>query len=436
MSKRSMVIFVFFFSHYFCSNLYAEESYKMSLSEIFDLSKLKISLVSGVDESLINSPATIVVITAKQIKNRGYSSVDEILLDLPGFDNIINNGPDYMTTYQRGYRTPFTQRTLMMINNKVNNNLWTQVGLFSRQIPISNIKRVEVLYGGASALYGPNAFLGIVNFITKDGQDEKDQHTSFKANILRGQWNTRLDEFDATGKYGDLSFSLSARTFRSDEADLSSKWGFSSNAKYSDRQIWGVLLDESVNGRPVGSYYDPTDDYGVNGLFTYKKLKIGLIRFQNKEAYGPYYPSDRGQNHSYWNKISRQTWFEYETDLNDTLHSKTLFSYRESRVFGEWMESWSNPLPGIPWNHNISWTHWNSNNDAYLFQQDFTVKQRGGFTFLSGLKYEKKHLTKAYDIPGYNNGNGVFQSIPSQANHQSSDPTPYNKQPVPSAKMS
>jgi iron complex outermembrane receptor protein len=45
-----------------------------------------------------------------------------------------------------------------MIDSKVQNDMYTQEAELSRQIPMSNIKRIEVLYGPASAAYGPNAF--------------------------------------------------------------------------------------------------------------------------------------------------------------------------------------------------------------------------------------------------------------------------------------
>ncbi len=49
----------------------------------------------------------MVVITAKDIKQRGYDDLSEVLQDLPGFDTVITNGTNYAISYQRGYRTPF-----------------------------------------------------------------------------------------------------------------------------------------------------------------------------------------------------------------------------------------------------------------------------------------------------------------------------------------
>lgn len=99
------------------------------------------------------------VITKEDIIQRGYTSIDELLSDIPGFDVSITNGITYLNAHQRGYRTPFTQRTLILINGKNDNHLWTHMANFSRQYPINNIEKVEILYGPSSAVYGANAFL-------------------------------------------------------------------------------------------------------------------------------------------------------------------------------------------------------------------------------------------------------------------------------------
>ena len=138
-----------------------EELFKMSAK---DLMNIKVTLASGVEESLIDAPAAMIIITSDDIKQRGYTSLNEVLMDIPGFDISVTNGADYMTAYQRGYRTSYTQRTLLMIDGKVDNHLWSHNANISRQYPLTNVKRISVLYGPASAVYGANAFLGIINW--------------------------------------------------------------------------------------------------------------------------------------------------------------------------------------------------------------------------------------------------------------------------------
>lgn len=98
----------------------------MSLEELL---RINVVTASGNEESRLEAPATIVVITAEEIKKRGYTDLTEIITDLPGFDVINPNGRGGVVAYQRGYRTPITQRTLLMINGIIDNDLWAHEAL-------------------------------------------------------------------------------------------------------------------------------------------------------------------------------------------------------------------------------------------------------------------------------------------------------------------
>jgi len=213
-----------------------EELFKMSIEELINA---KVTLASGVEESLVDAPAAIVVITDEDIKQRGYTSLSDVLMDLPGFDISVPNGSWYLVANQRGYRTPMTSRTLLMIDGKVDNNLWSNVAQISRQYPLTNVRRVEVLYGPASAVYGPNAFLGIINVITEDGKGLNSGDHSTTTSFQGGSFDTKSVDASTRGRIGDVSYALSGRFFRSDEPDLSHRWGFLSNEMYSNKDIWG-----------------------------------------------------------------------------------------------------------------------------------------------------------------------------------------------------
>lgn len=203
-----------------------------------DLFSREVESASGLSESYLTAPASMNVITKEDIIDRGYTSIDELLMDVSGFDISLTNGITYMNAYQRGYRTPFTKRTLILINGKVDNHLWTHMANFSRQYPISNIEKVEILYGPSSAVYGANAFLGVVNIITKDAASAEEDFNSFESTISTGSFNTRNIDLYTGGKSGDISYSIGAKVFHSDEQDLSDKFGFISNDIYSNERRW------------------------------------------------------------------------------------------------------------------------------------------------------------------------------------------------------
>ena len=397
-----------------------------SLEDLFDM---EVESASGLSESYLKAPATMNIISAQDIKDRAYTSLDEVLMDIPGFDVTISNGTTYMQAYQRGYRTPFTQRTLIMVDGKVDNHLWSHMANISRQYPVQNIEKIEVLYGPASAVYGANAFLGIINVITKDGAGLEDGQSTVSSSIQAGSNNTRSTDVFVAGKEGEISYSLGAKVFKSDEEDLSSKFRFLSNDFYGDRKRWGPILDQNNLGVNYGTYTDPTDDWGINGKVQMGNVTFGFNNWVRQEAYGPYYAADRTQNNAFWNYSSNQYYVDYDKEVNDKLSVQTSLLYRNSRVWGEWAEAtamWDSTIHALDNGDKlmlsdrgiddadyadysfVSLTDWNSVNHSMKFTQNAQYQMNDKWLLSGGVKYEQKKLTKAYDIPGYW---GVYSSI-------------------------
>lgn len=402
--KKPFSLSIFFFL--LSQTLFSQsDTTKQSGNSLLDMSieqlmKMKVVTASGKEESNLEAAATMVVITASDIRKRGYTDLTEIMYDLPGFDVISTGGSGGVVAYQRGYRTPITQRTLIMINGIVDNDLWSHEALIGKHYPIFNIERIEVLYGPTSALYGANAFLGIINIITKDGSRLEQNGQQITVSTQGGSFNTRSMELATSGKKDDFFYSFSGKYYRSDEADLSGKWGFLSNRLYSDTSIWGPVLQHSHNNKKYGTYYSPSDDYGIVANVGFKTTKIGLINWKNKEGYGTWYPADRGQNNAFWKKSSFQIYLQNKTEAGKfSLNSLMLF--RKNQVSGDWAEAQPDWNPGMERYSYISITNWNAVNSSWLFKEDINYEFNKHLSIQGGFKYERKELTKAYDIPGY-----------------------------------
>ena len=362
-----------------------------------ELMEMDVSLASGVDEPLIDAPAAMVVISAQDIQQRGYTGLHEVLLDLPGFDVTVTNGTLYLTAYQRGYRTPQTQRTLLMIDGRVDNHLWSHAAQISRQYPLTNVERVEVLYGPASAVYGPNAFQGIINIQTKSGAGLEPGETVTRLDVQAGSFATGSVDATTQGRMGDVTYSATARVFRSDEADLSDRGGFTSSAMLSNPALWGPLLDLENDGHSLGEYHDPTDDLALQASIGFGDLSVGGSHWRTREGYGAYYPADRAQNNAFWVNTSDQWFARYEAPLTEQIRGQTSIVYRRNTIGGEWAEA-------SPDGQDASWvslSSWNSASDSWALRQQVEIDVDENLQLLTGMKFERKDLTKAYDIPGY-----------------------------------
>ena len=391
--------FTLFFA---CAMSHAEEPEDDFLSLTLEqLMQIQVVSSNGIEETLIDAPAAIVVLTRQDITQRGYSSLSQILVDLPGFDVINNGDTSSGIAYQRGYRTPSTTRTLFMIDGRVENNLWNQQVLLSKQYPISMISRIEVLYGPASVKYGANAFLGVINVITKKGidLDKGDSEVSIRAEL--GSWNSKGIELFSRGRRDDFSFELSARIFASDGENLSDRWGFLSNEIYGNKNIWGPILDLSNDGINFGQYASQMDDWGAFASLQYKDLRIGVIQWVIDDGYGANYAADRGQNNADWQRSSQQYFIEHQWQASKHLLVNSTINYRANRTWGNWAEAtpdWNENMSNFSY---ISFTNWNSSSSATEVKQDLDFKLSDTFRYLAGWRVKRTDLTKAYDIPGY-----------------------------------
>ncbi len=212
---------------------------------------LRVTSVSKKSENIEEVPATIVVITRDQIRKRGYQDLVELLKDIPGFDLSLFYGSEYANIYQRGFRQNNTEKTLLLIDGIEENDLWTNWAYIDRQYPLSNIEQVEIIYGPASTMYGPNAFAGVINVINRSSEDAVARNNSLgvSASAGYGSYNTRLVDLSLSGKKRTFSFTLSGRLFFSDEMDISSQSFFDYNPSFYDGVNYASLLGINSNAR-------------------------------------------------------------------------------------------------------------------------------------------------------------------------------------------
>ena len=117
------------------------------------------------------SASPVAVIRAEDIRMEGFQSLELVLNNYPQFagdqGNRISNSASGTATVN--LRALGAQRTLVLLNGRrlpAGSPFALSPDL--NQIPTPLIQRVEVLTGGASAVYGSDAIAGVVNFILND----------------------------------------------------------------------------------------------------------------------------------------------------------------------------------------------------------------------------------------------------------------------------
>lgn len=150
-------------------------------------------------EKLLEAPAAIDVIDAKEIQVNVSTSPTDYVKDVAGVD-VMKTGIAQSNVVTRGFNNIFSGSVLTMIDYRIGSVPSLRVNV--NQLMPGNyldIERVEVLKGPASALYGPNAASGAIHILTKSPLDEKKDYNT-TVTLGGGERSTFIAQFRHTGK--------------------------------------------------------------------------------------------------------------------------------------------------------------------------------------------------------------------------------------------
>jgi iron complex outermembrane receptor protein len=130
-----------------------------------------VSIATGTPKPIFQSAAVTSVITAEQIKSMGATELHEVLETVPGVHaSLQENVYDYNYSI-RGIRNTQNSQVLMLLNGtRITTPVFGTL-MSGTELPIEAIQQVEVIRGPGSALYGADAFAGVINIITKKAKD-------------------------------------------------------------------------------------------------------------------------------------------------------------------------------------------------------------------------------------------------------------------------
>jgi len=167
--RKTFISFIFLLSFYLVNgqNDSLPKAIKLSELSLETLMNINVITATGSEQKISEAPATMNVITSKQIEERGYEQLEDALRDIPGIDFIHLNGYAPTLIYFRGMYGAENLRALLMIDGIPENNIIGGNDMAGPAYSLHNVKRIEVIWGPASALYGANAFGGVINIITK-----------------------------------------------------------------------------------------------------------------------------------------------------------------------------------------------------------------------------------------------------------------------------
>jgi iron complex outermembrane receptor protein len=162
--------------------------------------KSTISIATGSQQTLRRAPAVASVITAQDIQAMGAKDLDEVLETVPGI-HVSRASIIYSPIYvMRGMYTGQTNPQVLFLQNGIPaTTMYTSDKGYSWEgVSVENIARIEIIRGPGSALYGADAYSGVINIITKTAADT--QGTEFGGRI--GSFNSKNAWVQHGGQWG------------------------------------------------------------------------------------------------------------------------------------------------------------------------------------------------------------------------------------------
>ncbi|MFO7940210.1 MAG: TonB-dependent receptor [Bacteroidales bacterium] len=192
--------------------------FSMSLDEL-----MEVNIVSSTrqEQTLLEAPSVMSIITKEQLREGQYRSVAEAMEFIAGIDVITDHfQPNVGIRGVHGGLRSYSRLMKVMIDGQpvsfaynANNYLGPSL------IPMTAIDKIEIIRGPNSAIYGENAFLGVINIITKNSKAAYNGSFQQSVGAIEDNSNYQMSTSLFTeGKY--LKVNLSAQAGKYDLAGL------------------------------------------------------------------------------------------------------------------------------------------------------------------------------------------------------------------------
>ena len=247
--------------------------YSMSLEELMNVT---VTVASQKPMTNRESPGIITILTQEEIKKSGANDLMDFLKMVPGFDF----GVDVEGVVGVGVRGNWANEgkvILLWDGIEMNEDLYSTLQ-FGSHYPLDRIKRLEIIRGPGSAMYGGNAEYAVINVITSDNQDFDGVYASVLNSMMSHTLKSRNVSLAAGKTIGNAHINLSTiivegnrsqdtyTDFSGNSYDMSSQSGLSSKKYRVDFFLKGL----SVTGLYDNYSVEQRDGYEGIYLRAYK----------------------------------------------------------------------------------------------------------------------------------------------------------------------
>lgn len=222
--------------------------FELSLEELLEVN---VSTTTLTEKTKKDAPASITVYTREQINDLGVHFLHELMNYVPGFQSFRQGeASDEYYHSIRGHRVGTSSREVLVLVDGQRFNRESGHAQAAPSLSLAQFKQVEFIRGPGSALYGSNAYTGVINLISRDKESEfRATVTDIPAAEASALWH---------GYIGDWS------------------WDFYGRAKYDEGQDYRVQDNFSLTNEDA---YDQQKHRDLSIKFSRDNIDISLLHY-------------------------------------------------------------------------------------------------------------------------------------------------------------
>lgn len=247
-----------------------------------------------VSDEVRKVPANVSVITSKELEESGATTVVEALEKLESISiRSYSGNPSQAVVDLRGFGgdNPYGKTLILLDGRRLNRPDMSPINWL--QIPVANVERIEVVRGGASALYGDSAVGGVIHIITKKGAGKP----SGQASVILGSYGLHDERAGISGSEGRFTYALNGenqKTFGYRERSRFTARSAGMDLGYDFSEFLAASLSLSAN----------RTDYDLPGTLTKSQMEQDRRQYQPGGAWSPAH-SDNEMTEDYRNGTFR-----------------------------------------------------------------------------------------------------------------------------------
>ncbi|NOQ36343.1 MAG: TonB-dependent receptor [Methylococcaceae bacterium] len=355
-----------------------------------------ITTASRYEEKISDTPANVIVVTKEEIQQRGYDNLLQLLEDLPNVDvQRYSSQTQYTQVSIRGLAR---NNGFMILQDGVRINSPTGEPIpISDNFPLHYAKQVEVIQGPASAIYGADAFTGVINIITEKGKDIDGVRIKASA----GEYDT-YSAYVSAGKQltDELSVIAGGHFKNSENPNLSND--YPSDFALNDLVTFGGSTIIKAEDR--AGYRAESQSYSAYFKLNYDdKFHLGLNHsfFQSRTDAGALPDAADYDTKAYWNTELDTVYADYQFDITDDFSAlvRANYSWYELKPNSKFRNIFSSFEEG----YKYSW------GDRKQIELNLDYVLNENHHFVSGFTFESyTSIPKTVDLQSeYNTDNEV-----------------------------